>query len=134
MKLIHKLKRGASKAADAAQTTVELAKLAGQIGTRRREIEKCLAMIGKEVYEAREAGYPALAEARVEEWCRAIRELHREIADFERRLRALRNEAYCAACGKTAPADAKYCPSCGRKLPPRAARVIDVDKEDDPKR
>jgi len=130
LKLIHKLKRGASKAADAAQLTMELTKIAGQIGMRRKEIEKCMTMIGKEVFEAREAGQPALAEARIEEWCRTVRQLKREISDFERRLRTLRKETVCV-CGRTSPADAKFCPSCGRRLPAPAARVIDVDPEEE---
>lgn len=128
MDLLKKLKSGASKAADVAQQTVEMTKLAAQVTVRKREIEKYMSLIGQEVYEARAGGNPSMADARVAEWCAAIDALKETIATLERQMRYVRNERACG-CGKTVPGDARFCPACGRALEPRrpSQEVIDLD-------
>jgi len=126
MDLLKKLKSGASKAADVAQQTVEMTKLAAQITVRKREIEKYMSLIGHEVYEARAAGDPSLAEARVAEWCMAVGDLKQDIATLERQMRYVRNEKTCS-CGKAVPGDANYCPSCGRPQHHETQEVINID-------
>ena len=129
MDLLKKLKSGASKAADVAQQTVEMTKLAAQITVRKREIEKYMTLIGQEVYEARASGDPSLAEARVEEWCKIVSGLKQDIATLERQMRYVRNEKTCL-CGKAVPGDANYCPSCGREQIRETHEVIDVGATD----
>ncbi len=129
MDLLKKLKSGASKAADVAQQTVEMTKLAAQITVRKREIEKYMTLIGQEVYEARTSGDPSLAEARVEEWCKSVSGLKQDIATLERQMRYVRNEKTCV-CGKAVPGDANYCPTCGREQIRETREVIDVGASD----
>jgi len=131
MDLLKKLKSGASKAADVAQQTVEMTKLAAQVTVRKREIDKYLNRIGQEVYEAHSAGDPSLAEARVAEWCGVVRELKETIATLERQMRYLRNEKTCA-CGKAVPGDARFCPACGRPQVRGTRDVIELDADAGP--
>lgn len=113
MDLMKKLKTGAAKAADVAQQTVEMTKIAAQITGRKREIEKYKTLMGDEIYEAYRAGKLSEAQEAINELCLAIEELEQEIEGLERKMKRLRNERSCV-CGKTLPADVKYCPECGR--------------------
>jgi len=128
MDLLKKVKSGASKAAEVAQQTVEMTKLAAQVHAKKRQIDKYMSHMGQEIYAAYKAGDLAFAERQVNECCLAIQALEAEIAALEKQMKRLRNERMCA-CGKTLSWDVKFCPDCGRPNVDPGADVIPIDAE-----
>ena len=71
------------------------------------------------VYEYFEAGNLIGSEA--EGLCEAIRSRKQSIADYEKRIIAVRGEFSCKNCGKTISNKMAYCPYCGEKMEAEAA-------------
>lgn len=128
MDLFKKLKSGATKAADMAQQTVEVTKLTAQVASRKRDMEKCKALLGHQVYEAYLAGDVSLVSEKVKEGCRSIQAIEKDIAGIEQQIKRIRNEKMCS-CGKQLATDVRFCPDCGRPQLSVKASVINIDAE-----
>lgn len=128
MDLLKKLKSGASKAADVAQQTVEIAKLAATIAGKKKEIEKYMLLIGQEVYEAMQAGDMTQARPKAAELGSVVQALKSEIAELELQIRRIRHDHICA-CGEPIAEEAKFCPACGRPQLRRTSDVITIKAE-----
>ncbi|MCI3927024.1 zinc ribbon domain-containing protein [Paenibacillus sp. TRM 82003] len=128
MDLIKKLRTGASKAADVAQQTVEIARLTATIAGKKKDIEKYMLLIGQEVYEAMEAGDLTLARPKATELGGVVQTLKSESAELELQIRRIRHESACA-CGEPIAQEAKFCPACGRPQLRRPSDVISIKAE-----
>lgn len=125
MDLIKKLKSGASKAADVAQQTVEIAKLTAAIAGKKKEIDKYMLHLGQEVYEAIQAGDMTLARPKATELSGVVQALKAEIAELELQIRRVRQDHACV-CGHPVGDDANFCPACGRAQKRRPPDVITI--------
>jgi hypothetical protein len=115
-KITETVSKGVSTATEKAQQTVEITRLNAQISGKRKEIDKLLANIGANVYEAYLANDLSKAEAKVIPGCEEITIIRGEIAALDDRIKTIRNEKECV-CGKRVPFDTRFCPSCGHPFP-----------------
>lgn len=127
MGIFDKLKDGATKAADLAKDSMEIAKINSQISNKRKEIEKSYLLIGKEVYKAYTNKEMDALEALVQEQSDLIRDLEEEVEQLEFKIRQIKDEKECV-CGRVVPMDTKFCPSCGHKFEELPA-IIEVAEE-----
>lgn len=115
MGFFDKLKEGASKAADKAKDSVEVIRLHAQISSKRGEIEKLYAQIGKAVYQAHTTGQSASALELVQTASHTINVIQLEIVQLENKIKIIKAEKDCV-CGEVLPFEAKYCSTCGHKF------------------
>lgn len=104
----------AESVSNKAGEAVEIQKLKSQIRALERGTEEDLIDLGQMVYEYFEAGNAVGCEA--EGLCEAIRSRKQSIADYEKRITAVRGEFSCKNCGKTISNKMAYCPYCGEKM------------------
>lgn len=104
----------AESVSNKAGEAVEIQKLKSQIRALERGTEEDLIDLGQMVYEYFEAGNLVGSEA--EGLCEAIRSRKQSIADYEKRIIAVRGEFSCKNCGKTISNKMAYCPYCGEKM------------------
>lgn len=139
MNFLQRIKDGASRVSEKAQSSVEIGKLNGNITDIEREMEIEFMKMGKIFYEGYRAKDLSLAEAKMVEHSRSCLNLQEQINDLRYRIAELKNERLCA-CGHVVALDANFCPSCGRKLEEHAprkeaaaatVRTIQKDDEDD---
>ncbi|MFB9277862.1 zinc-ribbon domain-containing protein [Cohnella cellulosilytica] len=116
-KITDSVSKGVTTATEKAQQTVEITKLNNQISGKRKDIDKLYAAIGEAVYDAHLANDLSTAEALVTPKCEEITAIREEIAVLDARIKAIRNEKDCEACGKRVPEDTRFCPSCGYAFP-----------------
>ncbi|WMT41641.1 zinc ribbon domain-containing protein [Paenibacillus sp. D2_2] len=127
MGIFDKLKDGASKAADLAKDSVEIAKINSQISGKRKEIEKSYLLIGKEVYDAYTNKQLDTLESLVKEQSNLIRGLEEEVEQLEYKIRQIKDEKECV-CGRVVPMDTKFCPSCGHQFE-EIVKVVPVEEQ-----
>jgi len=125
--IFDKLKDGATKAADLAKDSVEIAKINSQISSKRKEIEKSYLLIGKEVYGAYTNKQLDTLESLVKEQSNLIRVLEEEVEQLEYKIREIKDEKECV-CGKVVSMDTKFCPSCGHQFE-EMIKVVPVEEE-----
>ncbi|RKN83873.1 zinc ribbon domain-containing protein [Paenibacillus ginsengarvi] len=113
MKWLNVLREGATRAADKAQRTVEVTKLAAQISGKRRLIRDVQRQIGAAVHEANKRGDFTAARPEVTLLSAHIDGLERQIGVLELELQRLNREKTCP-CGRIVPFSARYCPDCGK--------------------
>lgn len=113
----------AESVSNKAGEAVEIQKLKSQIRALERGTEEDLIDLGQMVYEYFEAGNLVGSEA--EGLCEAIRSRKQSIADYEKRIIAVRGEFSCKNCGKTISNKMAYCPYCGEKM------EMEADYEDE---
>lgn len=104
----------AESVSNKAGEAVEIQKLKSQIRALERGTEEDLIDLGQMVYEYFEAGNAVGSEA--EALCEAILSRKQSIADYEKRIIAVRGECSCGNCGKTISGKMSYCPYCGEKM------------------
>ncbi|GAA3408390.1 zinc ribbon domain-containing protein [Paenibacillus hodogayensis] len=109
------LKEGATRAADKAQRTVEVTKLAAQISGKRKQIRDVHRQIGVAAHTAFRQGDLKAAEPEIARLTMQIDALERAIGNLELELQRLNREKTCS-CGKRVPYSARFCPDCGKRF------------------
>lgn len=115
MSFFDKLKDGASKAADKAKESVEIARLYTQITSKSKEIEIEYQSLGRSIYIANNEGRLETIGHLVKEHCEKIQSFESEIKQIEYKIKAIKNEKDCT-CGQIVPLEAQFCPVCGYKF------------------
>ncbi|CAM4132262.1 hypothetical protein [Saccharibacillus endophyticus] len=114
MNFLQRIRDGAGRASERAQSAVEIGKLNSHISDIQREIEVHYLRMGQVFYENYSKRNTAPAEEEILELCTACDLLTEEIAELRSRIADLRNEQLCE-CGARLDADAVSCPHCGRQ-------------------
>ncbi|CAM3597779.1 double zinc ribbon domain-containing protein [Marinicrinis lubricantis] len=122
-----RLKQGAAEAGKKAQLTVEVNRLKLQISSKEKEIQRQYTQMGELVYRhAQQHGVETIPADCV----RIVDEINRmrsEINQIEQKIRSLKSEVHCPACGKVNPTGTNFCTSCGTHLVQPAAAPIEVE-------
>lgn len=121
MKLLQRIKDGASRVSEKAQSSVEVSKLNGQISDLEHEMQVEFLKMGKLFYEGYRSRDMSSAEGPMVELARACNKLQEQIDGVRARIAELKNERLCA-CGRVVSLEANFCPHCGRKLDPLPPR------------
>lgn len=114
MNFLQRIRDGAGRASERAQSAVEIGKLNSHISDIQREIEVHYLRMGQVFYENYSKRNTAPAEEEIMELCTACDLLTEEIAELRSRIADLRNEQLCE-CGARLDAEAVSCPHCGRQ-------------------
>ena len=141
MNFIKRIKDGASRVTEKAQSSVEIGKLNGHISDIEREMEVEFSKMGKLFYEGYRLNDMSVAEGKMIELSRSCSKLQEKIDSLRSRIAELKNERLCT-CGHVVALEANFCPYCGSKLegiaparqePESFASVhsVQVDTEDD---
>lgn len=117
MNLLQRIKDGASRVSEKAQSSVEVSKLNGQISDLEHEMQVEFLKMGKLFYEGYRSRDLSAAEGQMVELARACNKLQEQIDGVRARIAELKNERLCT-CGRVVALDANFCPHCGRKLEP----------------
>ncbi|NGZ77418.1 hypothetical protein [Saccharibacillus alkalitolerans] len=120
MNFLQRIKDGAGKASERAQSAVEIGRLNSHISDIQREIEVHFLRMGQVFYENYSSRNTGPAEEEIMELCTACDLLTEEIAELRAKIAELRGEKLCV-CGARLDADAAVCPHCGRQLTPETA-------------
>lgn len=115
MNLLQRIKDGASRVTEKAQSSVEIGKLNSRISDIEHEMEIEFMKMGKIFYEGYRSRDMSLAEGEMLEISRVCSKLQEEIDNVRTHIAELKNERLCK-CGHIVALDANFCPSCGRKL------------------
>jgi RNA polymerase subunit RPABC4/transcription elongation factor Spt4 len=115
MNLLQRIKDGASRVSEKAQSSVEIGKLNGQIADIEHEMQLEFLKMGKLFYEGYRSRDMSVAEGQMVELARGCSRLQEQIEGVRTRIAELKNERLCA-CGQIVALDANFCPHCGRKL------------------
>ncbi|NQX48737.1 zinc ribbon domain-containing protein [Paenibacillus tritici] len=115
MNFLQRIKDGASRVSEKAQSSVEVSKLNGQISDIEHEMQIEFLKMGKLFYEGYRSRDMSVAEGQMIELARGCNKLQEKIEGVRSRIAELRNERLCT-CGKIVALDANFCPHCGRKL------------------
>jgi RNA polymerase subunit RPABC4/transcription elongation factor Spt4 len=115
MGFLDRLKSGANKASERAQSVMEVNKLNAQISNIEREMGIYYQRMGQVFYEGYRAKDMTQAEKEMMELATTCDLLAEERDDLRFRIASLKNERLCE-CGKIAPDEAVFCPFCGNKL------------------
>lgn len=121
MNFLQRIKDGASRVSEKAQSSVEIGKLHGQIADIEREMEIEFTKMGKLFYEGYRSRDMSVAEGKMVELSRVCLGLQDQIDGVRSRIAELKNERLCA-CGHVVALDANFCPNCGRKLEEQPVR------------
>lgn len=138
MNFLQRIRDGAGRASERAQSAVEIGKLNSHISDIQREIEVHYLRMGQVFYENYSKRNTAPAEEEILELCTACDLLTEEIAELRSRIADLRNEQLCE-CGARLDAEAVSCPHCGRQwgtaaeesVPDTAAGHVELRKASD---
>ncbi len=114
LNFLQRIRDGAGRASERAQSAVEIGKLNSHISDIQREIEVHYLRMGQVFYENYSKRNTAPAEEEILELCTACDLLTEEIAELRSRIADLRNEQLCE-CGARLDAEAVSCPHCGRQ-------------------
>lgn len=115
MSLIKRIKDGASRVTEKAQSSVEVGKLNGHISDIEREMEVEFLKMGKLFYEGYRLKDMSVAEGKMLELSRNCSKLQEKIDALRSRIAELKNERLCS-CGHVVALEANFCPHCGCKL------------------
>ncbi|GGN99663.1 hypothetical protein [Saccharibacillus kuerlensis] len=115
MNILQRIKDGAGRATERAQSAVEIGRLNSHISDIQREIDVHFLRMGQVFYENYSNRNTAPAEEEIMELCTVCDQLNEEIAELRIRIAKLRSEQLCV-CGARLEADAVSCPHCGREL------------------
>lgn len=117
MNFLQRIKDGAGRASERAQSAVEIGRLNSHISDIQREIEVHFQRMGQVFYESYSKRDTAAAEEEIQELCTVCDLLTEEIAELRIRIAKLRNERLCE-CGTRLADDTVVCPHCGRQIEP----------------
>lgn len=131
MSFFDRIKSGANKASERAQSVMEVNKLNSQISNIEHEMTIYYQQMGQVFYEGYRAKDMSQAEKEMMELAKTCDLLAEERDEVRTRVAALRNERLCE-CGKVVPQEAVFCPYCGRKLKARSNRENTVIQTEEP--
>ncbi|OWA35183.1 hypothetical protein B9G55_10935 [Saccharibacillus sp. O16] len=115
MNFLQRIKDGAGRASERAQSAVEIGRLNSHISDIQREIDVHLLRMGQVFYDNYRNPDTAPAEEEIMDLCTACDLLNEEILELRTRIAELRSERLCE-CGARLDIDAKSCPHCGRQF------------------
>ncbi len=115
MNFIKRIKDGASRVTEKAQSSVEIGKLNGHISDIEREMEVEFTKMGKLFYDGYRLKDMSVAEGKMVELSRNCSKLQEKIDSLRSRIAELKNERLCT-CGHVVALEANFCPFCGSKL------------------
>ncbi|SEU29777.1 zinc ribbon domain-containing protein [Paenibacillus sp. NFR01] len=141
MDFLKRIKDGASRVSEKAQSSVEVGKLNSQISDVEREMELEFMKMGKIFFDGYRSKDMSAAEGPMVELARGCLKLQDRIGELRLRIAEIKNERICT-CGAVVPLDANFCPACGAKLeafapkressaPPVVAGVFYGDERDE---
>lgn len=122
LNFLQRIKDGAERASERAQSAVEIGRLNSHISDIQREIDVHLLRMGQVFYENYRNPDTAPAEEEIMDLCTACDLLNEEIVELRTRIAVLRSERLCE-CGARLDIDAESCPHCGRRLAENAEPV-----------
>lgn len=120
MSFFDRFKKSVSEAGALAKVTVEVNRLKLQVSSKKKEIANLYETIGETVFQTFTENGGDISRANVEEHCRAIIGLQKEIGEIALKIQELSNEKTCS-CGHTVSLDAVYCPKCGSRFEEKPA-------------
>lgn len=115
MNFLQRIKDGAERASERAQSAVEIGRLNSHISDIQREIDVHLLRMGQVFYDNYRNPDTAPAEEEIMDLCTACDLLNEEILELRTRIAELRSERLCE-CGARLDIDAESCPHCGRSF------------------
>ncbi|WP_143536163.1 hypothetical protein [Saccharibacillus sp. O23] len=115
MNFLQRIKDGAGRASERAQSAVEIGRLNSHISDIQREIDVHLLRMGQVFYDNYRNPDTAPAEEEIMDLCTACDLLNEEILELRARIAELRSERLCE-CGARLDIDAESCPHCGRRF------------------
>ena len=107
MKLLQRIKEGASRVSEKAQNSVEIGKLNGNITDIEQEMEHEFLKDGKLFYEGFRSRDMSVAEGKMVELSRTCSKLQEKIDDLRMRIAELKNERLCT-CGHVVALEANF--------------------------
>ncbi|WP_310831220.1 zinc ribbon domain-containing protein [Paenibacillus pedocola] len=138
MNILQRIKDGASRVSEKAQSSVEIGKLNGHISDIEREMELEFMKMGKLFYDGYRARDLSVAEGKMVELSKLCLKHQEQIDELRFKIAELKNERLCV-CGNVVALDANFCPKCGHRLeapapkkeaPAVTIRTIHDDEED----
>lgn len=131
MKILQRLKDGASKATEKAQNVVEINKMNSQIAEIERQKNAYFKEMGKVFYEGYRSQDMSIAEKEMVELAQLCDGLQEEVITLRNRIAVLKNERLCE-CGRVVGLDANFCPYCGNKLEklPQTERQFEPEQKE----
>lgn len=115
LNFLQRIKDGAERASERAQSAVEIGRLNSHISDIQREIDVHLLRMGQVFYDNYRNPDTAPAEEEIMDLCTACDLLNEEILELRTRIAELRSERLCE-CGARLDIDAESCPHCGRRF------------------
>lgn len=128
MNFLQKIKSGAGKVTDRAQSAVEIGRLNTQITNIEREMELYYQKLGEVFYEGYRLKNMSKAETEMIELAKTCDLLSEERDEIRSQIAELKNERLCYHCSKVVAEDAMFCQYCGEKLLKPKPKVKIVDK------
>lgn len=122
MNFFQRIKDGAGKVSDRAQSAVEIGRLNTQITAIEREMGLYHQKMGEVFYDGYCQKDMTEAEKEMLELAKTCDLLMEERDELRAKVAELKNERLCGACGRIVAEDGLYCQYCGHKLHrPKAA-------------
>lgn len=115
MNFLQRIKDGASRVSEKAQSSVEVGKLNGHISDIEREMELEFMKMGKLFYDGYRLRDMSVAEGKMVELSKLCLRHQEQIDELRFKIAELKNERLCV-CGNVVALDANFCPNCGQKL------------------
>ena len=119
--------QGVARVTNEADKTIKLTRLSGELGGKRRDLEKAFEELGQLAYAQMQAGKVNLeganeARQKVDDLQAQIRTLEQELAevrvgDKTPEVKVTSVERPCPSCGQNVPEGMKFCGHCGHPMP-----------------
>ncbi|MGF7047010.1 putative RNA-binding Zn-ribbon protein involved in translation (DUF1610 family) [Paenibacillus sp. DS2015] len=133
MNIMKRIKDGANRATEKAQSVVEVNKINGYIAEIEREMDIHFLKMGKVFYEGYCSEDMRIAEKEMVALSKTCDQLGSEIDEFRGRIADLKKERLCK-CGKVVALDVNFCPQCGTKMLEDQPKYQQENQVDDEKR
>jgi RNA polymerase subunit RPABC4/transcription elongation factor Spt4 len=115
MNFLQRIKDGASRVSEKAQSSVEIGKLNGHISDIERDMELEFMKMGKLFFDGYRLRDMSVAEGKMVELSKLCLKHQEQIDEIRFKIAELKNERLCV-CGNVVSLDANFCPKCGQKL------------------
>ncbi|HEY2492302.1 MAG TPA: zinc ribbon domain-containing protein [Paenibacillus sp.] len=115
MSFIKRIKDGANRATERAQSAVEVSKINGHIAEIEKEMDLHFLKMGKVFYEGYCSEDMRIAEKEMVALSKTCDQLKENIDELRGRIADLKNERLCK-CGKVVALEVNFCPYCGTKM------------------
>lgn len=108
-----------SNAGQKTKDMADIAKINSMLSEEEKKMNNLCMQIGKAYVQLHPLDYDEALAA----YFQAYRESEKQIADFNARLRQLKNIISCPGCGGDIPSEAAFCSKCGYRMPPKPVTV-----------